>query len=421
MPNWNPFAKKSTKQRVSGFAEQDNSGQWFQYFDQYLRSLNSDKLATFAESNPYELACNIAEVFIPIDAIAERAASVTYRMVNQSTGEEYIPKGNLKKLYDSPNPFDTMADIVYKDVFARLADGNSYIYTKTPKSIVNPTIDNISNIWVLQPNVTTAVLHKEMSNPFLMKSKDDFIAFYKTFFLMKHEIEPRYIIHSTALGLNERGKGVSPLSRVERNINNILAVYQARYNVYRKNGNGGILARAQSNKDSLSETVDPVTRDQMLADIQDRNGLTGDKNFIGISSIPLQFIKTLGTISELEPFEETEANAVTIAGIYGVDPELIPRKGSSTFTNKDQAEVALWQNVVKSICEDEAAILTKAYYLPEGIVYEPDFSKVEALQEDKKTALESDGIFLDNLAKMRKANVDVTQAYTNLQDKYNGK
>ena len=415
------FGKKS-KKSPTGYAEQDNSGAWISYFNQVLGSLNSGKLITYRDSTPYELACNVAEMFIPVDAIADRAASVDYDLVYEKTGELYEAKGNLKRLIDKPNPFDQLADIVYKDVFSKFSDGNGYVYTKTPESLKNPTIDNISNIWVLKPNVTKPVFLKYIANPFLLKDKKDLIEYYKTFFMIKHQIEPRYVVHSTVLGLDENGCGISPFTRVERNINNILAVYHARYNVYAKNGNGGILSKAPSvSGSSLQEAVDPITRDAMLADLQSRNGIVGDKNFIGISSIPLQFIKTLGTIQELQPFEETESNAVTIAGIFGVDAELIPRKGSSTFTNKNDAEKALWQNVVKSVCEDEAKILTQAYYLPEGVVFRPNFSKVEALQEDKKTAYEADGLLIDNLDKLKASGQTVDTAYKNITDKYNGK
>lgn len=414
--SWNPFSKKT---KVTGVAEQDNDGQWFQYFKQYVNSLNNDELIKFSKDNAYELACNIAEIFIPIDAIADRVASVPYVLRNKKTQQPYEPKSNLARLLEKPNPFDRLSDIVYKSTFAELADGNSYIYTKS--SIKNPTIDNIANIWVLKPNLTKPEFLKQVPNPFLIKSKDELIAYYKTFFMYKHEIEPRYILHRTSLGVDGNGKSQSPLKAVEMNINNILAVYQARYNVYAKNGNGGILSKAPSSANSsIQEAVDPVTRDQILTDLQKRNGITGDKNFIGISAIPLQFIKTLGTIAELQPFEETEENAIKIAGIYGVDPEIIPRKGSSTFTNKNDAEKGLWQNVIKSMCEDKAKDLDKAFYLPDEIEFYPDFSKVEALQEDKKTALESDGILLDNLQKMTEAGQDMEQAYSNLKDKYDG-
>ena len=411
---------KTKKQSPKGYAEQDNTGAWLQYFNQYLTTLNGE-LLTYAKSNPYYLACNLAEVFIPIDAIADRVASVEYKLRYKSTQKEYEPKGNLKKIIEKPNPFDTINDIVYKNVFSRYSDGNGYLYTKTPDYLKNPTIDNISNIWVLQPDVTMPMFKKEISNPFLMKDKGELIAFYETFFMYKHQIDPRYITQSTVLGLDEKGRGISPLTRVSRNIDNILAVYQARYNVYAKNGNGGILSKAPSAAgSSIQEAIEPASRDEILADLQNRNGITGNKNFIGISSIPLQFIKTLGTIAELQPFEETESNAVTIAGIFGVNKELIPKKDSTTFSNQQDAEKYLWQNVIKAVCDDEADILTKAYYLPEDIEFYADLSNVEALQEDKKTSLESDGIYLDNLAKMTEASVDVSTAYNNLKDKYNG-
>ena len=53
-----------------------------------------------------------------------------------------------------------------------------------------------------------------------MKSKDDLIEYYKTFFMYKHQIKPRYILHRTALGVDGKGTGQTPLKAVEMNINN---------------------------------------------------------------------------------------------------------------------------------------------------------------------------------------------------------
>jgi hypothetical protein len=411
--SWN----KRTK--VQGYAEQDNTGQWLQYFNQYFSSNSIEK---FTRENAYQIAGGLAEVFIPIDAIAEREASVRYGLKNIKTGEEYIPTGNLERLISKPNPFDRWADLVYKASFSELADGNSYVYTKLPDSIKNPTIDNISNIWVLSPDVTKPKIKKEVPNPFLIKDKAELIDYYATFFMFKQDIQPRYILHRTALGINQHCIANSPLQRAEKNINNLLATYEARYNVYAKNGNGGILSRAASGgaNSSLQEAIDPPTRDMMLKDLQDRNGITGNKNFVGISSIPLTFIKTLGTISELEPFKETEADLITIGGLFGVDKYLLPISEGTTFTNKQDAEKNLWQNVIKGRCEDRAKDMNKWVNIPDGITFYPDFSTVEALQEDKKTGLEADSVMLDNMAKLTLAGQDVKQGYANLTEKYNG-
>lgn len=408
------------KTKVQGLAEQDNTGQWFQYFRQYMDYLTPDKLEVYKPENSYILANGLAEIFIPIDAIAEREASINYDLVYESTGEEYIPEGNLKRLISQPNLTDRFNDLIYKMSFSELATGESFTYTKIPDRLKTPTADNIATIWVLNPSVTTAKIRKEVPNPFLVIDKQEIIEYYKTFFLYDHKIEPKYVLHRTVTGMDEHFRACSPLNKVQRNINNLLAVYQARYNVYAKNGNGGILSRdSKSVASDMSEVVDPVTRDQILKDIQSRNGITGNKNFMSISSIPLKFIKTLGTISELEPFKETEADMISIGGIFGVDKYLLPISEGTTFTNKQDAEKGLWQNVIKGRCEDRAKDLSRVFALPEGVVFKPNFNSVEVLQEDKKTAYESDAILIDNLSKLTEAGQNVTQGYMNLTDKYN--
>lgn len=417
---WSIFGKKKA---TSGFAEQMNDGAWLSYFNQFASSLENDKLIKYKQDLAYELALTVAEIYVPIDAIADRCSSVRYDIVNKVSGELYEPQGNLKRLINNPNPFDRFSDIVYQSIFSELADGNSYVYSKTPDSLKNPTIDNISNIWVLRPNQTQAILKKQISNPFLMKSISDIIEKYKTYFMYEHDLETRYVYHKTTLGIESNGKGLSPLSACQKNINNLLAVYQARYNVYAKNGTAGILSKAPTGGGgaSLQEAIDPITRDTMMKDLQDRQGLIGDKDFIGISSVPVVFTKTLGTIKELEPFEETLEDAIKIAGIFGVNKELIPKKDNATFSNQMIAEKSFWQNVVKSMCEDKAKDLNKIFYLPEDLTFKPNFNGIEALQEDKKSGYEADELMIDNIDKLKLGGSDMSKAILILEEKYNGK
>ena len=154
-----------------------------------------------------------------------------------------------------------------------------------------------------------------------------------------------------------------------------------------------------------------------MQDLQDRNGLTGARNFIGVSSIPLKFQKTIASISELQPFDETEADAVAIASIFGVDSDLVPKRAPSKYSNKIDGERKLWQNVIKAMAIERGIELSQAFYLPEGYIFYPDFSKVEILQDDKKTSFEADGILIDNLIKMKEAGQETT-AFEKLKEKY---
>ena len=402
------------------FSEQDNTGEWLSYLAQYSGLFSTDKIDPFSCEKAYTLAGNLAEIFMPIDMIADACASLTYKTVNKDTLIDVeLNNSNLTRLIQQPNPFDKFSDLVYKGVFNKLSDGNCYDYTKIPDSYKNPNIDLISNVWTLQPDKTEAVMKKEIPNPFAIKSKSDLIDYYRTFFYYRQNIDPRYIFHSTLMGVGTNGKAESPLKAVEKNINNLLAVYSARFNVYDKNMNGGILSRAaQSMNSSLQEAVDPVTRDAILDDMKNRNGLTGNRNFVGVSSIPLQFIKTIASIQELQPFDETEADAVAIASVFGLDADLVPKRAPSKFANKIDGERKLWQTVIKSTAIERGLELSKVFYLPENVIFYPDFTTVEILQEDKKTSFEADKVLIENLTALSTAGQDVSANYKKIKDKY---
>ena len=399
------------------YAERDNSGQWMTFFNQYS---NIKGIECFSDENAYKLAGSLPELFFPIDFIADACASLKYNIVDKNTMEIVeLKNSNLQRLILQPNPYEKFSDLVYNGIFNKFSDGNCYDYTKIPDSYKNANIDIITNVWTLSPDVTKPVYKKEIPNPFAIKSKSDLIDFYKTFFFYKQTIDAKFINHNTLFAIGKDGKGKSPLSVVEKNIDNLIQVYSARHNVYAKNMNGGILAKEKTNQSGIEAVVDPATRDSIMKDLKDRNGLTGNKNFIGVSSVPLKFIKTVGTISELQPFDETEADAVAIASIFGLDADLVPKRNPSKFANKIDGERKLWQTVIKANAIERGEELEKAFYLPDNLTFYPDFSQVEILQEDKKTSFEADSILIDNAIKLKEQGKKVDETLNKLTDKYN--
>ena len=147
-------------------------------------------------------------------------------------------------------------------------------------------------------------------------------------------INPTDILAYSDNGFDYRNMSYfSPLNGAKRNIDNLLMVYEARFNQYKNNGAAGILAR-KSTDNSEFAALKNDERQQMIDDMNRTDGITKGKNFIGISGVPVEFIRTLGTIKELMPFEETLENQLKIASIYDVDKELLPKVASTTFTNK---------------------------------------------------------------------------------------
>lgn len=402
-------------------------GKWFgnnkdSKFISYISAMfgMSNSISAFSESNAFSLALQLSEIFNPIDAIASRASSITYE-IQDSSGRAAIPNADEKRLMDSPNPLNSFGDLVYSMIFSELSDGNSYTYrADLGKSLKQ---SNIANIWNLPPNLVSIKYKSSIPDFFFIKDKSDFIDSYRVNFLNR-DLDPSSIIHRTssfyrtscANGLIE---GRSPLTAVEKNINNLLAVYSARYKVYENNGMAGILTRASTTGNGeVADIFSASSREDIINDIMSRNGLTGDKKLLAVSSIPLSFIKTLGTISELQPFEETEADGIAIAGIFGVDKELIPKKASSTYTNKQNAEVSLWQNVIKGICWDVCRSLDGLFLLENGRHFVPIFDDVEVLQTDAKTKLEGDGLMIDNILKIESSGLQDNELLKKIIESY---
>jgi hypothetical protein len=350
------------------------------------------QLAKFADDKAYLLARSLSEVFFPIDAIAERVSALPFNLVNKK-GDVVAPEGNVKRLLERPNDFASFKELMYNLVFSELASGNSYVYTKIPSLYKDVDPNNISSIWELRPDKVEIKLLRTRPNILDITDTSELIEYYQYGLYEKELIDPRFVIHERSLppeGYEGSMKSKSPLCAVERNVNNLLAVYAARNKVYVNNGMAGILSKAPTGMgDQMQQTVDPVTRENIVSDIMNRHGLTGDKRLWTVSAIPLTFIKTLATISELQPFEETREDAIQIAGIFEVDKDLIPTKNGTTFTNKQIAERNLYQNVVKGMAESKADTLTRAMRLDKvGLRLAPDFSKVEVLQEDRKVHAE---------------------------------
>lgn len=398
---------QNLKPKAAETDQNDNLWYWFWVNEACKAMYAPDGEIKFSNDNAYQLASTVSELFFPIDAVADRVASLKFDIVNNN-GDIAEPPKNIKRLLDSPNPFSSFSEMIYNSVFYELSDGNNYIYTKTPKSLKGISPDTISSVWLLQPDKVEIKIKNARPNYFDITKPSDIIDYYNYSKYDKEHIDPRYIIHERSLPLmdyRDELKSPSPLNAAERNINNLLVVYQARYKVYAHNGNAGILTRdASGNNGSVENAVDPVTRDMIIKDITDRNGLIADKRLWTVSAVPLKFLKTLGTISELQPFEETQADSLQVAGIYGVDKDLLPLKEGTTFTNKAQAEKGLYQNVIKGVAENKAESFTKAFGLNQiGLSFKPNYEDVAVLQTDIETSLNGDSILIENIIKLKDA------------------
>jgi len=379
-----------------------------------------DKLTN---ENAFTLANTVAEIYFPIDFCADRISKLRFYIADKSGNE--ITNTELTRFVGQINPLFGFSDLVYQYIFSYLSDGNAISYIGIPGVYKKPSLNSINRIDILDPLLLSLREYQNMSI-LDATSLNDFIqrAEYCDNFGTKKILETSLLRINRIDATKKEGSSVfskSPLFKSYRNINNLLAVYSARYNVYVNNGAAGYIAKKQGSKASEADVVDPITREEMIKDMNDKRGLTGKRSLWGVSSIPLEFVKTMSDIQALMPLDETLENAIKIAGNFGIKAGLVPRKDQSTFANQKSDEASVWENALMSLadlfCDNWTSICTldKA-----GYKVMADYSSVSALQANQNEIEDTTAKRIANLKALKEIEptINISKEATKIIDTY---
>lgn len=361
--------------------------------------------------NAFLLANSVAEMFFPVDFYADRISKLRFFIANK-TGKE-VNGTELKRFVSDINPIWSFSDLIYNYVFSYLSDGNAINYLSVPSIYQNINPSTISRWDILQPNLVTIY---EYSNTSLLNinSLNELIqrVYYNDGGAQMNQLDSdKIIIHN--FGLKRRSDSMvlsdGLLWKANKSIDTLLAVYSARYNVYRNNGMAGILSKKQSSSGTMQTSlIDGNKREEILKDINERHGIVGRKNIWGISGVPVEFVKTLATISELMPFDETLDDAIKIASAFQIPPVLVPRKDQSTFDNQKTAEQTVWENGLLSLAKTVCQNLTKMFGIGKyGNQITFDESNVSALMQNEEDSERVIKMKLENLEKLKAMNPEL--------------
>ncbi len=260
---------------------------------------------------------------------------------------------------------------------------------KGDKVLKTPIYKKCKNYWVLPSDKVTIRL-KNYIPLFGNAEKEDIIDYYLLQYGLNYaeQINPNFIYHDQDGNTDYRNdnfiKGHSRLYSVKMAIDNLIPVYQARNVIYMKRGALGIFVSEKKDETGTVAMTEDEKRN-LREEFNENYGLDNSRFPYGLSDVPMDFIRTNLSIQELQPFEETLNDAIIIAGVFGVPPELVPRKDHSTFNNQKSAEKGVYTSKIIPAARRYASELTRMLgYDRDGYYIDVDFSHVDCLQEGQK-------------------------------------
>lgn len=395
----NIFRKKSADLPANVDADapiQQVPKEYWHVLTDVARALNlSPKIVT---SGHLWLFMHVAEVFFPIDFIASRIANAHYELkrVNDDslvwcTGRSYKAQ-KIAKILSRPNPLQTFSQFVYMHFVNKLASGDGIMRSAMSELISKdtPKWKMCDNFWSI-PTPLVSIETKGTNIPLYgICDLDELIKGY-TIGGNQRLIPAWQIFHDRDTYPNFNVDSDTPflmsasrLDALKDCVSTLRAAYDARNIIFNRCGALGILTNKA--KDVTGHIAMTQTeKDELLQQFNGKYGVTGNKSPIALTDADLAYLRTGMSIAELQPFEESLMDAITIAGQYGIPADLVPRKDNSTYDNKAAAEKGVYTGVIipmaKQFCQDFTEFLgieNAGYYI------DCNFDDVDCLQVGRK-------------------------------------
>lgn len=339
--------------------------------------------------NFINLFYSLPEIFAPINEIASRVADAAWQLRRTGSKDDIITNDvDFNRLFSDPNPLMSHKQLVYQAVCYEILTGQCLQFASIPGSLPQ-TYQNVTT-WSNIPTQSCTVNKKTGVDPYSATSIEDFVNYYES---GNRRFEPKNVLSITNHDLisgNRIDGYVSQLLGAKLAIRNLLPVYEARGVIYIKRGAlGFVVSRKQDDSGTISLT--PKEKEETQNEFQNTYGLSANKNLVGVTSAPVDFIKTAMSIKELQPFDETQADALAIYACLRVPKHLCPTKEQSTYDNADADMKSFYGDTIIPLANKYADKWTTFFKIPNRYIY-ADFSTVAILQEDRKEKVSVDQI-----------------------------
>lgn len=345
------------------------------------RTIDNLLYGAYNKQNFISLFYCLPEIFAPVHEIASRVADAEWQLRRKMDNGVVTTDEAFNRLFSRPNPLMSHKQLIYQAVCYEILTGCNLEFFNIPSTLPRDYTNIVT--WTNIPTQDTTVNKKQGVDPYTATDLEDFINFYQA--ADGRKFDPKNVMavanHDLISG-NKVDGYISQLVGAKLAIRNLIPVYEARGVIYIKRGALGFIVSKKSDESGLV-SLTPKEKEDTQREFQNTYGLQGHKNIVGVSSAPVDFIKTAMSIQELQPFDETLADALAIYATLRVPRHLCPTKDASTFSNATQDMKSFYGDTIIPMANKYAQAWTNFFKIPNRYIY-ADFSKVATLQEDRK-------------------------------------
>lgn len=342
----------------------------------------------YSSSNFIELFYSLPEIFAPVHEIASRVADANWQLIKEWNDEVDWNNAFFNQLFTQPNALMSHKQLIYQAVCYEILTGKQFFHFKKVGIFPEP-YKNIVSWWNLPAHKVSAVLKKNV-DVYDITVLNDLVQYYEE---GNKRFQTDEIIPICNLDLRhptDINCSVSQLRGATPAIKNLIPVYEARGVIYIKRGAMGFVVSRKSDE-SGQQVLTKGEKKQVEQDFQSSQGVTRGKNPVVVTSVPVDFIKTSMSIQELEPFNETLIDAMSIYKVLRVPKHLVPDLKNSTFANADADMKSFYTDVILPIAKRYAQIET-SYFKFDRRYIKADFEHISFLQKNRKEEADVDKV-----------------------------
>jgi HK97 family phage portal protein len=278
-------------------------------------------------------------------------------------GDDVIDNHEIYDIWDRGNSISRGKHVRGTWMKHYLAAGNGFLLGVAPEGGINA--GKFKELWNLPYDMT------------IEKGRDGEILNYINR-ANNRKIPAEQVIHwKTSSPEGDGYFGTSPLKAGRLVLQQSNDSYLANAKTLQNLGVRGLLTREQLDQ------AGPEKARQLSADIQRMIG--GAENFgkIPIAGGKYNYINFAVSPIDLQLLDAQLRSRQAICNIYGFPSELLNDKESSTYNNMLMIMKRLYTDVIIPLLEDMADVLSYSWVDKWGVEFRPDWSMIEALQDNK--------------------------------------